>query len=282
MSRQTAREAEAIKQLNERLRQEIDQHKATENTLRHTQSELVQAGKLAALGRMSAAMAHELNQPVTAIRTFIASCRIFLDRQQLDKVAENLQFIDGLVDRMGGITGQLKIFARKGRGRREPTDLRTVVEHALHFFTPQLQGKMVSLTKELPDTGKVMVLADALQLEQVLNNLLSNSLHAMQNRARKELLIRLTTTGDSALLILHDSGAGIAEEAMELLFDPFFTTKDIGEGLGLGLSISYGIIREMDGGIKAENHPDGGAVFTVQLPLIQEFLPTDPPGNPAQ
>jgi len=279
-SRREAREAEAIRQLNERLQEEIAQHKETVSTLRITQAELIQAGKLAALGRMSAAIAHELNQPVTAIRTFIASCRIFLDRQQPDMVAENLLLIDRLTERMTGITGQLKTFARKNKGRRVPVDLRDVVDHVVAFFTPQLEQQTVALALELPEKGVAMVLADELQLEQVMNNLLRNSLDAMKDGSRKNLRISLTTTNHSIILCCRDSGAGITEEAKALLFDPFFTTKDIGLGLGLGLSISYGIIQEMGGTIKAENHSEGGALFTLQLPLATTFPTTENTGNP--
>ncbi len=266
-SRREARDAQAISQLNDRLREEIAQHKETVDTLRKTQTELIQAGKLAALGRMSAAIAHELNQPVTAIRTFIASCRILLHRQQPQKVAENLDFIDRLTERMAGITGQLKTFARKSKGRNTPVDLGSVIEHVFAFHAPQLQQRAVTVTRKLPERGAAMVLADELQLEQVMNNLLGNSLDAMNDRRRKDLRISLTTTTHTATLTWHDSGSGIPAEVQPLLFDPFFTTKDIGKGLGLGLSISYGIIQDMGGTIRAENHPEGGALFTLELPL---------------
>jgi two-component system, NtrC family, C4-dicarboxylate transport sensor histidine kinase DctB len=138
LSRQEAREATAIRQLNELLIEEINQHKETERTLQKTQKELIQAGKLAALGRMSAAIAHELNQPVTAIRTFIASCKIFIERQQADKVEENLEFINRLTERMSSITGQLKTFARKSKSHMEPVDLAEVIDRVLAFIGPQL------------------------------------------------------------------------------------------------------------------------------------------------
>lgn len=271
LSRQEAREAKAIKQLNELLKQEINQHKETERTLQQAQKELFQAGKLAALGRMSAAIAHELNQPVTAIRTFIASCKIFIERQQADKVVDNLEFIDRLTERMSNITGQLKTFARKSKSRLEPVDLAEVIDRTLTFIGPQLDQNGVTLTKDLPARGKAIVLGNAMQLEQVMNNLVHNGLDAMKASNKKCFRIHLGLEGHRALLSCHDSGPGISEEAQEFLFDPFYTTKDIGEGLGLGLSISYGIIREMDGSIKAENHPEGGALFTLYLPLADSF-----------
>lgn len=271
LSRQEAREAQAVKRLNELLREEINQHKETERTLHKTQKELIQAGKLAALGRMSAAMAHELNQPVTAIRTFIASCEIFLERQQTDKVSENLEFVKRLTERMANITGQLKIFARKKKGKVQPVDLVAAVNRSLAFIDPQLNEQGVSVRKDLPEAGKAVVLGDVMQIEQVMNNLIHNGLDAMRGVIDKRLHVELSVDGNDAVLSCHDSGPGISEEALEYLFDPFYTTKGIGEGLGLGLSISYGIIREMDGSIKAENHPEGGALFLVRFPLVDSM-----------
>ena len=270
-SRQEAREATAIKQLNERLKLEITEHEETERTLIRTQKELVQAEKLAALGRMSAAISHELNQPVTAIRTFIASCKIFINRKQPEKVQENLEFIDRLTTRMTKITGQLKTFARKSKGRKEPVDLTDVVDRVLAFIGPQLVQKGVILVTNLCAKGCTIVNGDSMQLEQVLNNLVHNGLDAMKGRDRKKLWIDLKQEANNAVLSCHDSGSGISEKALEFLFDPFYTTKDIGEGLGLGLSITYGIVREMDGTIMAENHPEGGALFTLSLPLADSF-----------
>jgi two-component system, NtrC family, C4-dicarboxylate transport sensor histidine kinase DctB len=129
----------------------------------------------------------------------------------------------------------------------------------------------VCLKKDLPARGKAIVLGNAMQLEQVMNNLVQNGLDAMKMSSRKCFQIQLFLEGDKAVLSFHDSGLGISEEALEFIFDPFYTTKDIGEGLGLGLSISYGIILEMDGSIKAENHPEGGALFVLRLPLASSF-----------
>ncbi len=266
-SRREAEEARAIRELNERLQEEIDQHRRTETTLRHTQEELIQAGKLAALGRMSAAIAHELNQPVAAIRTFLASCRLLLARGRMDQVGANLELIDGLAERMGGITGQLKTFARKSRGRREPQDLVTVLSRVLSCLAPQLTAQGVSLYQDLPPAGTAVVAGDGPQLEQVLNNVLQNALDAMAGCHDPALSLHLSATDGEAVLLCRDSGPGIAAEALDALFEPFVTTKEIGRGLGLGLSITYGIVREMDGTIRGQNHPDGGAVFTLRLPL---------------
>ncbi|MFH0785635.1 MAG: ATP-binding protein [Pseudomonadota bacterium] len=278
LSRREAREVQATLQLNELLQKEVTQRRETEQTLRRTQKELVQAGKLAALGTMSAAIAHELNQPVTAIGTFIASCRIFLERQQLDQVRANLGHIDKLTERMTSITRQLKTFARKSKGREEPVDLTEIIDRVLVFSGPQLEASRVMCTIDLTPPGVAVVQGDGLQLEQVMTNLLRNAMDAIKHGDRREIWIRLTVSDGHAVLSCRDSGPGISQEALEYLFDPFYTTKDIGEGLGLGLSISYGIVKEMNGTIDAGNDPDGGAIFTLRLPLAAS-LPTESRGG---
>lgn len=268
LSMQKASRAAAIKEINERLLKEIEEHKQTTENLQNTQKELIQAGKLAALGRMSAAIAHELNQPVTAIRTFIASCKILLERQQTDKVSENLDFIGKLTERMGKITGQLKTFARKSKGKEEAVDLVTICLRLISMMKPQIDKSGVSLTTRFPADTSIRVSGDSLQVEQVMSNLLHNALDAMKASAEKKLFIEITADAGKVVLTLIDSGPGIEEEALDNLFDPFFTTKDIGEGLGLGLSISYGIIQDMQGNIRADNLTEGGARFTVELPIF--------------
>jgi two-component system C4-dicarboxylate transport sensor histidine kinase DctB len=187
-------------------------------------------------------------------------------------VAENLEFINGLTERMSNITGQLKTFARKSNSRLEPVDLVDVIERVLLFMGPQLDANGVRLIKDLPAGGQAIVPGNAMQLEQVMTNLIDNGLDAMKTvPGQKCLRIYLVLEGDQALVSCHDSGPGISAEAQELLFDPFYTTKDIGEGLGLGLSISYGIVREMGGTVTAENHPEGGALFSLRLPLAESL-----------
>jgi len=273
ISREETRKAQLIGEINERLRQEIKEHELTEENLRKTQKDLIQAGKMAALGRMSAAIAHELNQPITAIRTFVASCKIFVKRDQPQQLLENLDYITRLTGRMAEITGQLKIFARAGHRQKTVTDLTEVIEKVLLFFSPQIEERQVKVTCIFPPAGKALILGDALHLEQIINNLLSNSLHAIEGLKNRELTLKVATTKSGVILTFRDSGKGIAEEAMGSLFDPFYTTKDIGEGLGLGLSIAYGIIQDMEGSITAENSKNGGACFTIHFPHAAKTQP---------
>ncbi len=276
ISREEAEKAQIISDINKRLRQEIREHERTEVHLHKAQKKLIQAEKLAALGRMSAALAHELNQPVTAIRTFVASCKIFIERNQPEKTTENLDFISRLTERMGGITSQLKTFARSSNRNHKPTDLAEVINKVLLFFSPQFDEERVKVTSYLKTEKQPLVLGDALHLEQVINNLIYNGLHAIQNNESKKLKLALTTTSATVELRFEDNGHGIAKEAMDSLFDPFYTTKDIGDGLGLGLSIAYGIIQDMDGTITAQNCNEGGARFTISFPLATEPTPLEP------
>lgn len=269
-SLQKAKEASAIKEINEKLLQEIKQHKKTERNLRDTQKELIQAGKLAALGRMSAAIAHELNQPVSAIRTFLASSKVLLQRSRPESVNDNLDAIRSLTERMAAITGQLKTFARKSKGKEEPTELITVCTSLLQVLSQQIMDAGATCTFTRPEGKQVLILGDSLQVEQVLSNLVHNGLDAIRESKEKRIEVTIEIQEKKVYLRVTDSGPGIQEEALESLFDPFFTTKDIGAGLGLGLSISYGIIQEMRGRISAVNLKSGGAQFTVELPLLNQ------------
>ena len=266
ISRYEAREAAAIRTVNDRLAKEVVEHKETEKTLRQTQNELIQAGKLAGLGRMSAAITHELNQPVTAIRTFLASTRIFLERGKINEVSGNLDLIDDLTDRMAAITHQLKTFARQQKVTREPTDLSQTVHTVLNFWKIRFEDRGFKVNCNTPEPGKATVMGNPLQLEQVIQNLVRNSMDGCEHRSPPEITIEVKIAEDRVHLMCHDNGCGFDEESLESLFEPFYTTKEIGKGLGLGLAICYGIIREMDGTISASNHTDGGGCIDLYLP----------------
>ncbi len=269
-ARDAADEAKALRVLSRQLQLEIDERKRTEEELRSTQNDLIQAGKLAALGQMSAAIAHELNQPITAIRTFVASGRRLLSLDRKDDLDRNLASVSGLTERMAVITGQLKTFARKSEGRNRPVRLDEPVTAAFALLDGQIKAAGVHVVRHTADAALV-VMGDPVRIEQVLINLVSNSLDAMREVEAPVLTIDIRAEGDEAVLTLSDCGHGISPEVQHQLFDPFFTTKEVGEGVGLGLSISYGIVADMGGTIRAHNNPDGaGACFTVRLPVVTE------------
>jgi two-component system C4-dicarboxylate transport sensor histidine kinase DctB len=236
--------------------------------LRTAQEGLVQSAKLAALGQMSAALAHEINQPLTAQRMQLATLRLLLDHGRVDDAYKALKPVDDMLTRMASLTGHLKTFARKSpSGLRERLDLAAVVDQALQLLDARLRDEQVSTVLHL--TRPAWVRGDAIRLEQVLINLLRNALDAMAGQPLKRLEVRLEADEQLWRLTVSDSGTGIAEEHLAQVFDPFFTTKAVGDGLGLGLAVSFAIIHESGGRLTADNH-EGGAVFCVVLPIDQE------------
>jgi two-component system C4-dicarboxylate transport sensor histidine kinase DctB len=250
--------------LNGRLQREIAERQRVEKTLEEAEQSLAQSQKLAALGEMSAAVSHELNQPLAAMKTYLAGAKLLLQRKRVEEAASSFQRIDDLIDRMGAITRQLKSYARKGGDAFEPVDLRDALKAALTMMEPQLRTTRVEITQNLP-RRPVMVMVDRLRLEQVIINLLRNALDAMKD-ASPRVLDLLIAEGDDAVLSVRDSGNGI--ENLDALFEPFYTTKKPGEGIGLGLAISSGIVADLGGRLTARNGEQGGAVFEIRLPLL--------------
>jgi two-component system C4-dicarboxylate transport sensor histidine kinase DctB len=258
------RESADLRALNIRLQREIAERKKVEKTLEVTEQTLAQSSKLAALGEMSAAVSHELNQPLAAMKTYLAGARLLLQRKRPDEALASFQRIDDLIERMGAITKQLKSYARKGGDTFSPVDTRAAVSSALAMMEPQLKTRDITITRTLPEDA-VMILGDRLRLEQVIINLLRNALDATKTNRDPEIEIILAT-GDTVSLTVRDNGEGIKN--LDDLFEPFFTTKQPGDGVGLGLAISSGIVNDFGGRLTARNAVGGGAVFEVQLPIL--------------
>ena len=258
------RESIELRQLNARLQREVAEREKVEKSLQVAELTLAQSSKLAALGEMSAAVSHELNQPLAAMKTYLAGARLLLQRKRPDEALSSFQRIDDLIERMGAITRQLKSYARKGVEAFEPVDVRSCISAALSMMEPQLKTRVVKITRALP-RQPVMVMADRLRLEQVIINLLRNAIDAVKDHGNPQIDI-LLSVGDTATLTVRDNGHGITD--LDNLFEPFYTTKKPGEGVGLGLAISSGIVTELGGRLTARNGKDGGAVFEVQLPLM--------------
>jgi len=253
-----------LRVLNDRLSREIEERERIERDLKVAEQSLAQSSKLAALGEMSAAVSHELNQPLAAMKTYLAGAKLLLKRHRPDEALSSFQRIDDLIDRMAAITRQLKSYARKGGDDLRPVDLREALSAALAMMEPQLNQMEVRITQSVPRVP-VMVLGDQLRLEQVIINLLRNALDAMKHLDDRELDI-LLSTGEGAKLAVHDNGHGIDNH--DQLFEPFFTTKKPGDGVGLGLAISSGIVTDLGGRLLARNGVHGGAVFEIQMPIL--------------
>ncbi len=256
----------ALQRANDQL-----EHKVLERTqaLQEAQTELVQAEKMAALGRMSSAVVHELNQPLTAMRTYLAICRHLLNDDN-SMLAENLTLIDDLTQRMALITQQLKTFAFKKPDALVPVKPVNALDQSLVLFRDRISQDGINLVLESCDPT-LAILGDNARLGQVFVNLIKNACDAMKGlEAEKTLTIRIAADPQNpeahVRISVSDSGGGIEPENVEHLFDPFFTTKSIGDGLGLGLSIVSSIVRDLNGQISAENRVEGGACFTVILP----------------
>ncbi|CTQ51079.1 sensor histidine kinase [Jannaschia donghaensis] len=262
------RESLQLRRLNNRLSSEIAERKRVQEELKETEQSLAQSSKLAALGEMSAAVSHELNQPLAAMKTYLAGARLLLQRRRADEALSSFQRIDDLIDRMGAITRQLKSYARKGGEAFEPIDVRAALSSALTLMEPQLRQEKIQLSQIVPEEP-VMAMCDRLRLEQVIINLVRNALDAMKGSDERELDI-LLTSGEEVVLAVRDSGHGLHEP--EKLFEPFYTTKKPGEGVGLGLAISSGIVGDLGGRLTARNALRGGAVFEVRLPAIDMAL----------
>jgi two-component system C4-dicarboxylate transport sensor histidine kinase DctB len=255
-----------LDEANTLLRQQIEERVRAEARLRRTQAELVQAGKLAGLGQMSAALSHEFNQPLAAVKAYAENAATFLDRGREGEARENIRLISAMTDRMAAISKHLRNFARRPQDKTGPVPIRAVVDDALALMAPRLAAAKAVLTNTLPDDD-LWVIGGRVRLQQVIVNLISNALDAMEGLARPMITLSLAVTDGRVKLMVRDIGPGLSDEALVQAFDPFFTTKAPGQGLGLGLSISYNIVRDFNGRLTATNHPEGGALFTVELDL---------------
>ncbi|MCK0148713.1 ATP-binding protein [Marivita sp. S6314] len=258
-----AERTQDLEAVNADLRREVQERQDAEAALKRAQAELVQAGKLSALGQMSAGISHELNQPLMAIRSFADNATAFMARGETDRVSQNLSRISDMARRMGRIIKNLRAFARQESEPVTRVDLVAVIQSAVELTETRVQAMDVTLYWEPPD-APVWVRGGEVRLTQVFVNLISNAADAMQDSPVREL--RLALKNDMQLsVIVKDTGPGITEP--EKIFDPFYSTKTVGsaDGMGLGLSISYGLVQSFGGTINGSNAPDGGAVFTVVL-----------------
>lgn len=267
-----ANEAARMRVLNMQLEQEIQERRKAEDERNKAQTELIHSSKMAALGHMSAAVAHEVNQPLSAIRTFCASARLLLKKQRDLEVNRNLGEIELLTDRLATMTSELKVFARKPDGNYQAIDFVKCIRRSLHQFDQTNSG--ISIVSSI-DQSSLYVRGEEVRIEQVIRNLLTNAADAtQQNLNDRTVTITLhvdeSASPHEAVLRVADNGAGIDDDALEHLFDPFFTTKPVGSGVGLGLSISYGIVKEMGGQIRVRNGQDGGALFSLRLLVADE------------
>ncbi|WP_413813904.1 sensor histidine kinase [Mesorhizobium sp. Root552] len=254
--------------VNSQLELEVAERRATEVQLRQTQADLIQAGKLAALGQMSAALSHEFNQPLAAVKTYADNAAILIDRKRTGEARDNVARILALTDRMASISRHLRNFARKPNERLGPVELDEVVRDTLEIVAWRLKAADADVRIDL-GTEPLIVRAGSVRLQQVLVNILSNAADAVEGLENRTIELTARQADACIEIIVRDHGSGVPEAISSRIFDPFFSTKGVGKGLGLGLSISYNIIKDFGGNLSVQNHAGGGAVFRIQLTAMK-------------
>lgn len=259
-----AQRTSELKFANSALQEEVAERRMAEGRLRQTQAELVQAGKLAALGQMSAALSHEFNQPLAAARNYAENAAAYLDRDRLPEARDTIGQILGMIDRMTRISRHLRNFARKPNEQLRPVSLADAICGARDVLAWRLDKTGVTLDLDI-GTPAPVVTGGLVRLQQVLVNLVSNAIDVVEDAEDRRLHLRVAPQGEFVEINLRDHGPGVPEALQARIFDPFFSTKEVGKGLGLGLSITYNIVRDFGGRLSVANHPEGGAVFTLTL-----------------
>lgn len=262
-----------LRATNEDLRREVAERTKAVAQTQSFQDELIRTENLAVIGQLSAGLAHEINQPLAALSTLSENAMRFLELNDSSTVRHNLGRIGELVRRMGVLTGQLRSFARRTDGELAPVDLTHAIESAVALLGHRIRKERVELAVQRP-RKPIKALADTVRLEQVLVNLISNAMDALQGNGEPRIDIRMGVDADEAFIEVVDNGHGLSAEVMARLFEPFFTTKKT-SGLGLGLAISQDIVRRFGGELTAANAANGGALFRVSLRQIpdQAILP---------
>ena len=274
-----ALEAEAKRQLEERvlertrelenanaqLQQEVHEREQAQRELMRAQDEVVQAGKLTALGTMSASISHELNQPLAAIRSYADNARVLLDHQRTEDARGNLEQISDLTTRMASIIAHLKAYARGARRAPENVQLQPAIEDALSMVASRRRAMNVELLRDVPD-APLWVQAGETRLRQILGNLLTNALDALAEKAPpRRLWVIASQDQHGVTLTLRDNGPGFSEDALAHAHEPFFTSKTTAKWLGLGLAICDNLLRALGGRLEMGNHLEGGAVVRLHL-----------------
>ncbi|MHA7879321.1 MAG: sensor histidine kinase [Saccharospirillum sp.] len=264
LERRVAERTADLERSNRQLKGVIRERERAQDELKATQTELIQAAKLAVLGQMSAGLNHEMNQPLTAIAAYSANSRRFLAKGDTETVDANLHEISTLCEKMAEMIRQFKVFARKPDGRPSQVDFRLPIDAALKIIQSQERSKRIDIRWHRPEQP-VMVHGDLIRVEQVMVNLLANASQAVESVADPVVDIALDMTEEAVACRVSDNGPGLPANT-EQVFEPFFTTKSMKQGLGLGLSISRQIADALDGKLIGQNRHDAeGAEFILTL-----------------
>jgi two-component system NtrC family sensor kinase len=247
---------------------DITERKRMEEEKQKMEEQLLLTGRLAAVGELAAGVAHELNNPITAIKGF---AQLLTARKDLDEtIRKDLDTIYRESQRAAKITQNLLSFARRHEPEKHPISINDVIENILEMQDHLMKVNNIELEVELdPDLPKTM--ADFHQMQQVFMNIVNNAEQAMlETHGKSRLLIKTQRSGKMVQITFADNGPGISEENLKRIFDPFFTTKEVGKGTGLGLSICYGLVEAHGGRIYARSKLGQGATFVVEMPIVSK------------
>ncbi|WP_447979199.1 sensor histidine kinase [Candidatus Nitrospira bockiana] len=239
-----------------------------EQELREKQAQLVQSAKLASLGELTTGIAHEVNNPLNNISLILGNLIDHLELRPMEQepLLFRLKLALAQVSKAATIIQHLRTFGRLAPVEREPVSVHDVLQSALGLMQEQLRLRNIELTMTL-SPAEPLVLGNRIQLEQVFINLLTNARDAVAEAPRKAIMLSSLVREDRVELVFRDTGVGIPLEIQGRIFDPFFTTKPVGQGTGLGLSVSYGIVKEHGGQITVMSGAGEGTTFVIQLPL---------------
>ncbi|MGR5236402.1 sensor histidine kinase [Vibrio alfacsensis] len=248
---------QSLQQVNQELAQRVEERT---QALKEAQSQLIESSKMAALGRMSSAITHELNQPLTGLRTLLTTNELLAERGETEMMKANNVLVQKLIDRMASMTRHLKTFAYNKPESLQAISLTSALEETLRVYQSQLENVdiRVRVPHDLPN-----IMGEEQRLLQVLGNLVSNALDAMKNTESPQLNLIVTPTNNQVELLISDNGCGVSDEMLDSMFEPFQTSKKIGEGLGLGLAITANNMRDMNGQITVSKNEQDGLTFTL-------------------
>lgn len=257
------RAAELVEAMS-RLEAEMVERRQSEAELSKARDELIQAGKLASMGQAFAGLAHEINQPLAALKTYLSSTKLLIARGDTDSAAANLGIMDETVERLVQLSGDLKHLSRRSDNRLVEVDLAATARRVIGLMRFRIRDAGASVRETLDDD--VQVVADQAHIEQIILNLLKNAVDVAADATCKDIMVQASLQNGMACLSVGDCGPGVPESARGRLFEPFFTTKGVGKGLGLGLAISYAIARDHGGVLRYERTPAGQTWFHLVLP----------------
>lgn len=267
LEKQVRERTRALESMNQKLIKEMKERSQAEQVLQLTRSELAESSKLAALGQMATEIAHEQNQPLAALHALTDNTRTMLAKEMYPQVDQNLKYTISVIERMTQLISELKTFASRHRVPKGSADVIKVLYSAVALLNHSLEKNHVERRIKTQSTP-LFVGCDELGLEQIFSNLITNALDSMEKETHKRLDIAIRKVDGQVIVTLKDNGPGFSPQSIDRVFEPFFTTKR--RGMGLGLAIVSEIVRNSNGTIQANNHPDGGAIITLSWPEWRE------------